>query len=138
MTQYATAGTERIATIRRYRRLMYGSVVVGSLGLVAASRFGYHLLGVGVYWAGVAAFFAIWCGTSVQLFDERDAAIERRASLRTLQVVAAVGIVGIPSAVALAELGHYEMPRELAGAIYGYVGLFAVFAVTYGWTRYRP
>ncbi|HKJ59251.1 MAG TPA: DUF2178 domain-containing protein [Halobacteriales archaeon] len=137
MTQHAISRTDRLATIRRYRRLMYGSVVVGSLGLAAASRFDYHLLGVGIYWTGVAAFFAIWRGTSVPLFDERDAAIERRASMRTLQVVAAAGIVGIPSAVALAELGYYAMPPELAGAIYAYVGLVAVFAVAYGWTRFR-
>ena len=138
MTQHATSGTDRLAKIRRYRRLMYGSVLLGSLGLIVASRLEFHLLAVGIYWAGVAAFFAIWRWTSVPLFDERDAMLERRASLLALQVVAAVGIVVIPSAVALSELGYFEMPPAVEGAIYAYAALFVVFGVAYVWLRFRP
>lgn len=138
MTETTTAGTDRLARIRLYRRLFYACILLGSAGLIVASRFDYHLFGVGVYWTGVVAALAILWGTSVGLYDERDVALERRASLITLYVIGAVAVLGIPASVALAELGYFTLPPELLGAMYGYGALCAVFAVTYLWLRYRP
>ena len=138
MTETTAPGTDRLAKVRRYRRLFYGCILLGSAGLIVASHFEYHLFGVGVYWAGVLAAIAILRGTSVDLYDERDVSLERRASLLTLCVIGAVAVLGVPASVALSELGYFAMPPELLGAIYGYVALSAVFAIVYLWIRYRP
>lgn len=138
MSLNATSGVGPLARRRRYRRLMYASIVLGSLGLIVASRFDHPVLGVGVYWAGVLGFLAIWRGSSVPVFDERDVALERQASLRTLQAVGAVGIVAIPAGVTLADLGYLTLPPAAYGAFYAYAALFVGFGVVYGWLRYGP
>ena len=138
MTETTTARTDRLARIRRYRRLFYACILLGSAGLIGAFHYDYVLLGVGIYWTGVVAALAILRGTSVDLYDERDLALERRAGLITLYVIGAAAVLGIPASAALAELGHFTMPPELLGAMYGYAVLCAVFAVTYLWLRYRP
>lgn len=138
LTDTATSDHPTLAKRRRYRRLMFAAILFGSLGLMGAARFDRHVLGVGVYWAGVLAFVAIWRGTSVELFDERDLALERRASLATLQVAAVIGIVAIPAAVTLERLGYLELPPVAVGGIYGYASLFVVFGVIYVLMRYWP
>lgn len=138
MTETASPGTNRLARIRRYRRLFYACILAGTLGLLVASRFDYVVVGVGIYWAGVVAALAVLRGTSVQLYDERDVALERRASLITLYVIGAAAVLGFPAAVALAELGYLSLPPELVGAMLGYVALCAVWAVVYVLLRFRP
>lgn len=138
MTETATSGTDRLAKIRLYRRVFYGCIIAGSVGLIVAFRSDFILFGVGIYWTGVLAAMAILRGTSVDLYDERDVALERRAGLITLYVIGAVAVLGIPSSVGLAELGYFELPPELVGAMYGYLVLCVVFALVYAWLRYRP
>lgn len=124
--------------MRRYRRLLFGSVVAGVLGFVFAENAGYPLVGVGLYWAGVLGAVAVWQGTDLCLFDERERAIERRASAVTLLLVAVVLIVGGPTLSVLSETGLYAVPPELDGALLGYVVLFVVFGLVYTALRYRP
>ena len=138
MPETTTSGTEPLAKRRRYRRLFYACILAGSAGLLVAFRFDYVLFGIGIYWAGVVAALAILRGTSIDLYDERDVALERRAGLLTLYVIGAVAVLGIPASVALSELGYFTIPPEFLGAIYGYVGLCVVFGVSYLWLRYRP
>lgn len=138
MTETASSGTNRLAAVRRYRRLFYASILIGTAGLLVATYVDYPLVGIGIYWAGVVAAIAILRGTSVELYDERDVDLERRASLRALYLIGGAAVLGFPAAVAAEELGYWTLPAELAGAMYGYVVLWAVWGVSYLWLRYRP
>ena len=71
-TPAETHGHEQLAKRRRYRRLMIGFVVAGVAASLVLREVGYPLAGEAVYWIGIVGFLAVWLGTSVQLFDERD------------------------------------------------------------------
>jgi 4-hydroxybenzoate polyprenyltransferase len=134
----ATPEAAPLARIRRYRRLFFGSVLAGVLAALALRFLGYPLLGEAIYWVGLLLAVGIWLGSSTPLFDERDAALERRASQVTISVFAVVLIVGASAARVLPRVSDVVVPPEVVGALYGYVALFAVFAVSYLWFRYRP
>ena len=70
MTPTEPSGSNRLIKRRRYRRLLYGVMVAGVLGLIAVESAGCPFVGVGLYWLGVIVFFAILCGTTSTLFDE--------------------------------------------------------------------
>ena len=137
MTPPATPGTDRLARIRLYRRLILGSIVVGVLAGLALRFLDYPLAGEAVYWLGILVALGVWLGTSVPLFDERDAALERRASQRTMTIFAVVLIVGASAARVLPLVSDVVVPREVWGALYGYVALFAVWVAAYLWLRFR-
>lgn len=138
MTETATTGTGRLARIRLYRRLFVGSIVAGVAAALALRFLDYPLLGEAVYWVAIVVAVVILLGTAVPLFDERDAALERRASHVTLSLFAVVLVVGASAARVLPRVSDLTVPPEVVGALYGYVALFATFAVAYLWLRYRP
>ncbi|SEL04690.1 DUF2178 domain-containing protein [Haloferax larsenii] len=138
MTQVQQSSTPRLSKQRRYRYLMYvfllGGVAVG-LGL----RFlDYHVLSEAVYWVGILAAFVVWKGTSVTLFDERDKAIDRRASQLTMTVTGALLIVGASVVRLGTQLGVVDAPPMVRGALYGCISVFVIFGLSYLWVRYRP
>jgi len=135
MTPTETAATERLARGRTYRRLMFGSVLAGVAAGFALRYLDYPLLGEGVYWLGIVGFLAVWRGTSTTLFDERDVALERRASQLTLLLFAVVLVVGASAARLLPLFGSGTVPPAVRGALYGYAALFAAFGVVYVWLR---
>jgi uncharacterized membrane protein len=137
MSEYDADGTNRLARIRRYRRLMYASVLVGVLGFLALDELGYALAGLGVYWAGIVAFLAVWKGTSVTLFDERDTALERRASHATIGVVGALGVLTFTSLVVLGETTTVEVPDAVWTLYLGYAALFVLWGAVYTVLKYR-
>jgi hypothetical protein len=49
MTPTEPSGSNRIVKRRRYRRLLYGVMIAGVLGLIAAESAGYPFVGVGLY-----------------------------------------------------------------------------------------
>jgi uncharacterized membrane protein len=116
---------------------MYASVAVGVVGFLLADELGYSLVGLGLYWAGLVAFVGIWKETSVSLFDERDAALERRASHLTLQIAAVVGFVVMTALVVIEEVGG-GAPELVWGGFLALSGLFVLFGVVYTVLRYRP
>jgi uncharacterized membrane protein len=117
---------------------MVGFVVVGSvLGFSLREFLGYPLVGEAVYWLGILGFLAVWQGTSISLFDERDRALERRASQFTLTLFAGVLVVGASAARLLSYTDAYAVPTAVWGALWGYVALFVTFAVVYLGLRYR-
>lgn len=139
MTQSDTAGSDRLAKQRLHRRLLVGFVVGGvAIGLVLREGLGYPLVGEAVYWLGIIGFLLVWRGTSLTLFDERDRALERRASQITLTVFAVVLVVGASLARVLSYTNTYEVPAVVWAVIWGYIALFGVFGVVYFWLRYRP
>lgn len=127
-----------LAKRRRYRRAMFAVLTVGVLGFVVASRLEYHLVAVGVYWAGALGFVAIWKGTGITLQDERERAIERWASAVTLLVAAVALVTAWPALYALEEAAVYTPPASVEGILWGWVLLFGVFAVVYLGRRIRP
>jgi uncharacterized membrane protein len=130
---------DRLSKQRRYRRLLVGFVAGGvALGLLLREVLGYPLVGEAAYWLGIAGFLAVWLGTPVQLFDERDRALERRASQLTLTVFAVVLIVGASVVRVLDYTGAYEVPLAVSAVLWGYVALFVTFGVVYFGLRYRP
>jgi hypothetical protein len=133
---YEGGGADHIAAIRRYRRLMWVAIGAGVLGFLGLDELGYPLAGLAVYWTGVVAFAAIWKGTEVQLFDERDAALERQTSHTTLKLVGVLGLLAFTSLVALGETA-IEVPDVVWGAYLGYSALFLLWGVVYTVLRYR-
>ena len=132
-----TGGGSPVATRRRYRRLLVGTIVVGVLAALGLRRVGYPLVGEAVYWLGVLGFLAVWWASPVTLFDERDRDIERRASQATL-LAAAVSLPVVASAARLVTwLNLAVVPSVVWGALYGYAALFGVFGLAYGWLRRR-
>mgnify|MGYP000450980996 CR=1 FL=1 len=130
-------GTRPTDRRRRYRRLMYGAVAVGTLGFVAGSELGRPLAGLAVYWLGALTFVGVWWGTDVTLFDERDRALERRAGKLTLCGLGVVFVLGVSALVVLEELEGYAAPAELQGAILGYAALYLAFGAVYFGLRLR-
>jgi len=130
--------TNRSARRRLYRRLLVGFVAGGTAAsLLLREVLGYPLVGEAVYWLGVLGFLGVWLGTSVQLFDERDEALERRASQLTLVVFAVVLVVGASAARTLSYTDLYDVPPSVWTVLWGYVALYGVFGVVYLGVRYR-
>jgi len=129
--------TDRTTTIRRYRLAMYAVVVLGSSAFVALSWVELPIIGVGAYWLGVVAFVAIWRLTDIQLFDERDYELERRASHRTLLVVAAALVLVGPALVVLEEATGFTEPVWVDTVLYTLAAQFGVFGLVYLWCKRR-
>ncbi|MFC6755640.1 MULTISPECIES: DUF2178 domain-containing protein [Haloarcula] len=137
MTAAESPATTTLSRRRTYRRLMFGSVYGGvAVGLVLR-YLDYPVVGEAAYWVGILAFVAIWKGSDVQLMDERDWALERRASLSALQLVGAVLVLGASASRLVTWLTDYTVPTLVWGALYGYIGLFIAFGVSYLWHRSR-
>ncbi|WP_435062598.1 DUF2178 domain-containing protein [Halobaculum sp. EA56] len=135
MTGSGTATAPTVSRRRRYRLLMAGTLLGGVAAGLALRSLDYHVAGEAVYWLGVLGFLAVWRFSPVTLFDERDEALERHASALTLGVFAVILPVGASAARLATRLGRYDVPELVWGALYGYVGLFVVFALAYGWLR---
>ena len=114
--------------------LLLGGV---GIGLVLRLLLERPLLGEAVYWVGVLGFLAVWFGSPVTLFDERDKSLEQRASVLTLGVFAVVFPVSASAARVLSYTDTIKVPAEIWTVLWGYVALYGVFAGIYGWLRYR-
>ena len=137
MTSTQSPPTNRLSKRRSYRRLMYGFVVGGVVAGLGLRFLDYPLAGELIYWVGILGFFAVWFGTPVKIFDERDAALERRASQITMYVFAVVLVVGASTARVLPRVADVTVPPAVVGALYGYVALFVVFGLACLGLRYR-
>lgn len=137
MTETTTPAKQRIDRRKRYRRLMNGSLLVGIIGILAGSYLGQYLAGVLIYWTGFFGMLAIWQFSPVTLYDERDAALERKASYYTLGGLAIAGVLAIPGLVALETEGVLTLPAGFDGAALLFVAVYALFAVIYIGLRLR-
>jgi uncharacterized membrane protein len=138
MTSTELSGSKRLAKRQTYRRLMVGCIVAGVLAAIALRNLGYPLVSEAVYWLGIIGFLAVWKGTSMQLFDERDCELERRASLRTVQIVAVLLVLGASAGRVLAAAGVYTAPAVYWHVLYGFGAVAVIFAAVYVWLRVRP
>ena len=138
-THSGSSPTDRLALQRKYRRLMISSILGGvAIALLLRDILAYPLVGEVVYWLGIVGFFVIWWRSPVQLFDERDAALERRASHVTIYVIGAVLVVGATTARVLPRISVYDVPDAAIYGLYAYITVFVVWAIAYLGLRYRP
>lgn len=137
MTEANRSTKHRIETRRRYKRLMFGCLAVGIVGLLIGSFLDQYLIGVLIYWAGFFGMLGVWQFSSVTLYDERDTAIERKASDYTLSVFAFVLVLGAPGGIMLEEGGVVTLPAAFGGAMWMLVAVYAVFGVIYTVLRNR-
>lgn len=97
----------------------------------------YPVVGEAVYWVGILALLAVWQGSDIELMDERDRELERRAGMSAIGIVGAVLVVGASASRLLTWLTDYTVPAFVWGALYGYIGLFIAFGVAYFYHRRR-
>ncbi|WP_121822902.1 hypothetical protein [Halostella salina] len=136
------SATTSIEERERHRERMnraLGLGVAGGLAGTAAAVFApasvadlLLFAGVGAYYLGVLGYLTVWRRTGVRLIDEREAAVERRASRVVSGVLLLVVVFGLPADVLLDATGAVDVPPAVRGAIWGYGLLLVVGAVAYG------
>lgn len=124
--------------MRRYRRLGIGAVFAGVVGNIVLRMLDYPIAAEAVYIGGFLAFLAVWLGTDVTLFDEREQAIEQRASAITLSLTAVFVVFGAATARLFPPVLGTTVPTAVHYALYAFIGQILIFGVVYSWLRYRP
>lgn len=116
---------------------MVGFVVGGAgVGILLRDGLGYPLAGEVVYWAGIVGFLAIWLGTSTPLFDERDRALERRASHLALLAFVPVLVGGASLGRVLPLVSDYALPAAVWPALYALGAVYVTFGAIYVGLRF--
>ena len=139
MTNHRLASTSEgdddpLATRRRDRRRFAGLVAAGMVALRTLDLLGRPIVAIAAYWA-FAVGAAVVLYRSDAIMDERDHALERLASHRTILAVGAALVVLGPGIAVLAEANVYDAPPIVDGVLLGWVAAFAVWGVAYGVTR---
>ncbi|GAB6878556.1 DUF2178 domain-containing protein [Halorubrum gandharaense] len=131
MTETSTPATNRLSTRKRYKRLSTASLLVGMAGLFVGVFLDQVVAGVLVYWAGFVGMIVVWRVSPVELYDERDTAIERRTSEITLNAFGVLFVAAAPGGVALEAAGVVELPPEFGGAMWTLFAIYVTFGVVY-------
>ncbi|KKF39975.1 hypothetical protein FK85_24100 [Halorubrum saccharovorum] len=137
MSEPTTPATTRPSDRKRYKRIAYGLLGAGIAALwigVAVDRF---VLGVLLYWTGGLGMGLVQRFSPVDLYDERDTTIERKASLTTMNIFAYIFILGAPGGLALQESGTVELPGEFYGAMWTLFAVSVVFGASLLYYKYR-
>ena len=137
MSEHKTSATTRPSTRKRYKRIAYGLLGAGILALwigIALDRF---VLGVALYWTGGLGMGLVQRFSPVDLYDERDTTIERKASQNTLNAFAYLFVLGTPGGLALRESGLVTLPGEFYGATWTLFAVFVAFGASVIYHKYR-
>jgi H+/Cl- antiporter ClcA len=138
MTQTRTSDSNPLGKQRKYRRLLFGVLLGGvAVALLLREVLGYPIVSEVVYWIAVLGFFGGLFGSSVTLFDERDKALEERASRWTLTILAPILAVTASVGRLLPQVSDYALPEAVWPVLYGFIGVYVLFAVVYGVLRVR-
>ncbi|WP_096393153.1 DUF2178 domain-containing protein [Halorubrum trapanicum] len=137
MSEHTTSATTRPSARKRYKRIAYGLLGAGILALWVGIALDRFVLGVALYWAGGLGMGLVQRFSPVELYDERDTTIERKASQNTMNVFAYVFILGTPGGLALQESGLITLPGEFYGATWTLFAVFAVFGASVLYHKYR-
>jgi uncharacterized membrane protein len=138
MSEHTASATTRPSARKRYKRIAYGLLGAGILALFVAIALDRFVLGVALYWAGGLGMALVQRFSPVELYDERDSAIERRASQTTLNVFAYVFVLGTPGGLVLAETGAVALPGWFHGATWTLFAIYVVFGAVAVYHKYRP
>ena len=128
-------------TRQTYRRLVYGIVGAGILGLLAGFVLERHLAGTVIYllaaWigGGIAVLAPRWSNTTLQ--DERDYELHNRASGLALGITMGLGLSVVPALYVLEAGGHVELTGAAGGAIMAASALYLLYGVCYGVAKRR-
>ena len=137
MSEHTPSATIRPSERKRYKRIAYGLLGVGILALWIAIALDRFVLGVALYWAGGLGMGVVQRFSPVELYDERDATIDRRASQITLNVFAYVFILGLPGGLVLAETGVVALPGWFHGATWTLFAIYVVYGAAVAYKKYR-
>jgi hypothetical protein len=128
-----------------HRETMNRAMGLGVFGVLAATVAAvfapdrvddlFLFAGVGLYYLGVVGYLFVWQRTGVRLFDEREAAIERRTGQVLALIVMFVTVFGVPADVLLDVTGAVEVPPAVRGAIWGYALLSLLGLFVYGYVE---
>ncbi|ELZ36095.1 hypothetical protein C471_14837 [Halorubrum saccharovorum DSM 1137] len=137
MSERTTPATTRPSTRKRYKRIAYALLGAGIAALFVAVALDRFVLGVALYWAGGLGMGLVQRFSPVDLYDERDTTIERKASESTMNVFAYVFILGAPGGLVLEESGIVTLPGEFYGAMWTLFAVSAVFGAFVLYYKYR-
>lgn len=137
MSEHTTSATTRPSTRKRYKRIAYGLLGAGILALWIAIALDRFVLGVVLYWTGGIGMGVVQRFSPIELYDERDKTIERKASQSTLNVFAYVFILGAPGGLVLAETGAVTLPGEFYGATWTLFAIYVVYGAAVAYHKYR-
>ena len=137
----ATTQTTSGLTRQRYRRIVYGAMGIGILGLLAGFAVGQHFVGTVVYllgaWVGGGIAFLAPTLSDTMLQDERDYALHNRASGLAMGVTMVVGLGVVPAIYVLDAGGYLDITGAMGGGIYVASALFLLYGVCYGVVKRR-
>lgn len=125
-----------LAERRRDRRLYGGLIAAAILAFLTLDLVGRPIVAVAAYWALVAGAVVVLYRSDA-IMDERDAALERITSHRTIMTIAGALLVFAPGIDALAEANVYDAPPMVDGVLLGWGVVFVVWGLAYGVTRLR-
>ena len=133
--------TQSIRAGRPYRRLGFGILALGMVSLLVGLFVGRSFAGVAAYAAAVVAGFAVlfyvrFDGT-MALLDEREAALERRASHATFQLFGYLGLFAFVALFLLDASGTREMAEMEVTLLYVYSVLSLSWGAVYVALRIR-
>jgi len=133
--------TESGFTRQTYRRVVYGVVGIGILGLLVGIALEHHLLGTVVYllgaWigGGIAFLAPRWSDTPLQ--DERDYELHNRASGLAMGITMALGLSIVPALYVLDAGGYMTISGTIGGGILVASALFLLYGVCLGIVQRR-
>jgi len=125
-----------------YRKLVYGVVSVGILGLLVGILLDRHLFGTVVYllgaWVGGGIAFLVPRWSDAPLQDERDYELHNRASGLAMGITMALGLGVVPALYVLDAGGYVETTGTIGGGILVASGLFLLYGLCLGIVQRRP
>ena len=130
MSEHTTPATTRPSTRKRHKRIAYILLGAGIAALWIAIALDRFVLGVALYWAGGLGMGLVQRFSPVDLYDERDTTISRRASQNTMNVFAYLFVLGAPGGLVLEEAGIVELPGQFFGAMWTLFAIYVVFGAS--------
>jgi amino acid permease len=138
----ATISNDDGLTRRTYRRVVYGIIGIGILGLLVGIATDRQLAGTVVYllgaWVGSAIAFLAPRWSDTRLQDERDYELHNRASGLVMGTTMVVGLSVVPSLYVLDADGHIDIAGALGGSILTLSALFLLYGACLGIAKRQP
>ena len=130
MSEHTTPATTRPSTRKRHKRIAYRLLGAGIAALWIAIALDRFVLGVALYWAGGLGMGLVQRFSPVDLYDERDTTISRRASQNTMNVFAYLFVLSAPGGLVLQEAGIIELSGRFYGAMWTLFAIYVVFGAS--------
>jgi undecaprenyl pyrophosphate phosphatase UppP len=128
-------------TRKTYRRLVYGTVGIGILGLLVGIAIDQNLAGTVIYmlgaWIGGGIAFLAPRVSDTRLQDERDYELHNRASGFAMGITMIVGLGLIPPVYVLDAGGYITITETVSGGILVASALFLLYGLCFGIVKRR-